>query len=93
MRLRLTRAARADLQNAVDYISQDSPRAALSLLAAVEKSTRRLLDTPLMARPGRVEGTRELVIGRSPYIAIYTVADDEITIVRLLHGHQDWPPR
>jgi len=93
VRLRFTRAARTDLHNAIDYISQDSPRAARAFLAGVEKSTRRLVETPFMARAGRVTGTRELIIGRSPYIAVYTVAEDEITIIRLLHGHQDWPPR
>ena len=44
-----------------------------------------------MGRPGRIEGTRELVISRTPYIAAYRIAGDTVRILRLLHGAQQWP--
>jgi toxin ParE1/3/4 len=46
---------------------------------------------PQMGRPGRVHGTRELVITRTPYIAIYRLSSEAIQILRLLHGAQQWP--
>ena len=47
-----------------------------------------------MGRSGRVEGTRELVISRTPYLVVYRFEEvaDQILIVRLLHGAQRWPP-
>jgi plasmid stabilization system protein ParE len=48
-------------------------------------------NTPEIGRPGRVAGTRELVVSRTPYIAAYQVADGEIVILDVLHGAQKWP--
>jgi len=50
-----------------------------------------LLRFPESGRPGRFAGTRELVIGRTPYLAIYRSADGVIHMLRLLHGAQSWP--
>jgi hypothetical protein len=36
----------------------------------------------MMGRTGRAPGTRELVINRTPYVAIYRVKRDSIQIVR-----------
>jgi len=44
-----------------------------------------------MGCEGRVEGTRELVIGRSPFIAVYRIKGKRIEILRILHGAQRWP--
>jgi plasmid stabilization system protein ParE len=41
--------------------------------------------------PGRVDGTRELVIDRIPYIAAYRVAGVSVQILRVLHGAQQRP--
>lgn len=44
-----------------------------------------------MGRPGRVDGTRELVISHTPYIAAYRIAGDTVHIPHVLHGAQEWP--
>jgi plasmid stabilization system protein ParE len=41
---------------------------------------------PASGRPGRLRGTRELVVTGTPYIAAYRVVDDMVTILRVLHG-------
>ena len=52
-----------------------------------------LLQHPKMGRAGRVKGTRELVISRTPFIAVYRLKGTKrIEIIRLLHGSQQWPP-
>jgi plasmid stabilization system protein ParE len=56
-------------------------------LAAVAK----LETMPRLGRPGRVEGTRELVIARSPYVIVYVVGAAQDSIVRVLHGAMRWP--
>jgi plasmid stabilization system protein ParE len=42
-------------------------------------------------RPGRIAGTRELVVPRTPYIAAYVMTADTVRILRVLHGAQMWP--
>ena len=59
---------------------------------AIEEAVRRLADHPRMGRPGRVKGTRELVISGTPYVIAYRVKRDAVVILRLLHGAQRWPP-
>jgi toxin ParE1/3/4 len=50
-----------------------------------------LVQFPESGRPGRIEGTRELVIQRTPYIIAYRMARDAVRILRVLHGAQNWP--
>jgi toxin ParE1/3/4 len=54
-------------------------------------AVRRLIEFPESGRPGRVAGTRELVIPRTPYIAAYLVIPEMVRILRVLHGAQIWP--
>jgi addiction module RelE/StbE family toxin len=90
--LRWTRRAERDLDEIASYIGQDSPAAAarvvLELIDQVEAS---LPGRPAIGRPGRVLGTRELVIATLPYIVPYRVRDKDIEILRVLHTSRRWP--
>jgi plasmid stabilization system protein ParE len=44
-----------------------------------------LRDFPAMGRPGRVAGTRELVIPGKPYVVPYRVKESVIEILRVFH--------
>jgi toxin ParE1/3/4 len=46
---------------------------------------------PNRGRPGKKEGTRELIMSLLPYMMIYTVRGDAVYVVRILHGAQQWP--
>jgi toxin ParE1/3/4 len=59
---------------------------------AIEAAVDRLADYPESGRFGRVRGTYELVIVRTPLIMVYRIESDTITILRVLHGAQRWPP-
>jgi addiction module RelE/StbE family toxin len=85
-------AARADLLAIVEYISDDNPDAAQQLKDDIEAKTGMLPEHPKLHRPGRVAGTREMVV-RSNYIVVYTENTHAITILRILHGAQQWPPQ
>jgi toxin ParE1/3/4 len=83
----------ADREQIFDHIEADNPRAAVSLDDRIQERIEALLQYPLTGRSGRVEGTRELVIADTPYIAVYRVVDDTIRILRILHGARLWPDK
>jgi toxin ParE1/3/4 len=83
--------ARADLAELVEYIASDNPVAAYRVHDDIRKQTNLLAMQPEIGRPGRVRGTRELVITGTPYIAAYRFAGDVLTVLRLLHGARRWP--
>ena len=77
----------------LDYIALDNPLAATSQDEEIEQQTNLLTTQPKMGRIGRVKGTRELVINRTPFIAIYRIKGKRIEILRFLHGAQKWPTK
>jgi toxin ParE1/3/4 len=74
-----------------DYIEADNPSAAIRIDNCIRTQVQRLIRFPEIGRPGRVEGTRELVINRTPYIVAYRIADGTVRVLRILHGAQQWP--
>jgi toxin ParE1/3/4 len=77
----------------LDYIAQRNPIAAIGLDEEIERQTDMLREQPKLGRPGRVTGTRELVISATPYILVYRLTDNSrVEVLRLLHSSQQWPP-
>jgi addiction module RelE/StbE family toxin len=91
LRLEWSVFALEDRDGIFDYIEEDSPRAAVVVDDRIRTQVRQLLQSPETGRLGRVEGTRELVISRTPYIAAYRITGDTVRILRVLHGAQQWP--
>jgi addiction module RelE/StbE family toxin len=83
--------ALADRDGIFTHIEADSPRAAIVIDERIVAAVRHLADFPESGRPGRVAGTRELVISGTPYVAAYIVTANAIRILRVLHGAQRWP--
>lgn len=83
-------AARDDLRSIFDYIAEDNPTAALALLEEIETKVGRLPERPKAYRPGRVAGTREMVV-RPNYVVVYTEETEVLVILRVLHAAQMWP--
>jgi toxin ParE1/3/4 len=77
----------------LEYIAEENPIAAFRLDEEIERQVRQLSEHPMMGRSGRQPGTRELVISRTPFIAIYRVTNARIEILRILDGAQQWPRR
>lgn len=91
MKVRWTRLALADLAAAHDYIAKEAPEAAGRVVDRIEGSVRNLGRHPDLGRPGRVEGTRELVVPGTPFFVPYRVCGDSIEILALVHGARRWP--
>ncbi len=75
----------------LDYIAKDNPLAAVAQGDHIDDQIDQLLQHPKMGRPGRTQGTRELVISRTPFIVVYRIKGKRIELLRLLHGAQKWP--
>ena len=78
----------------LEHIAGENPDAAGSCFEEIETQVEHLANHPNMGRKGRVTGTRELVIQRTPFVLVYRVANDpsRIEVLRVLHGAQQWPP-
>ena len=76
-----------DLTSLRAYIANDNPAAARGVVLHIMQNIEQLLpDNPQMGRPGRVPGTRELVIPRTPFIVPYRLQRNMIQILRVYHG-------
>ena len=85
--------ASADLEDAHDYIARDDPGAALRVVRRILAAARALPRAPEIGRPGRVGGTRELVIPQTPYIVAYRVTASAVEILAVVHHARKWPGR
>ena len=81
--------AEEDLDSILEYIAKDNIEAAIYVsneiyqqvaLMAVQVSRR--------GKKGRVPGTMELVILRTPYIAVYVKKGALLRILKVLHGSE-----
>ena len=91
MRIRWTGSALADLEAIGDFIALDSAVAAQRMAAGLAASVDALRDHPNLGRPGRLTGTRELVVSGTPYVVPYRVLGDDVQILAVFHGARRWP--
>ncbi len=80
--------AEHELCGQLDFIKARSPAAAKRMRDRIERCIGQLEQFPNCGRPSREAGTRELVIGGTPFIAVYLVRGDVVTILRFFHGYQ-----
>jgi plasmid stabilization system protein ParE len=74
-------------------IARDNPAAASRVVPTIRQAARKLADAPGLGRPGRVPGSRELIVSGTPSIVPYRARRDAIEIITILHGAQRWPER
>jgi len=91
MQVRWLRGALLNLDQEASYIAQDNPKAAADLVLHLRDSALILGEQPNLGRPGRIPGTRELVVSKLPYILPYRVRNDAVEILRVFHAARKWP--
>ena len=91
MRVRYVPRARAQLRRIGRYIAQDSPTAAQQVVARIPEVVDGLATFPTMGRPGRVIGTRELIVPGTPYVVVYRVRENAVEVLAIIHSAQQWP--
>lgn len=91
MRVRWLRAALRNLDEEASYIARDDAKMARLVVERVLGAVAMLSDRPGLGRPGRVPGTRELVVKKTRYIVPYRVRSDTIEILRVFHTSRRLP--
>ncbi len=91
MRLRWTTPAAQDLYNIVLHIQRNNPDAAAKVAQTLYDGCDKLVNFPRRGRRGRIEDTRELVFPGLPSIVVYRIQDQNLEVLRIYHGAQDWP--
>ena len=86
MHVEWLRAALDNLNAVAEYISRDNPVAAARTVAAIVNAVEDLKQFPALGRPGRVSGTRELVVLGTPYIVPYRVRGNVVQLIRVFHA-------
>ena len=80
-----------DRREMIAYLEAKSPAAAILVDDRIDSAMELLADFPDAGRLGQFEGTRELVIQDTPYIAAYRVETPAIVVLRLIHAARKWP--
>ncbi|EDZ66306.1 plasmid stabilization system protein, RelE/ParE family [Nitrosococcus oceani AFC27] len=75
------------------YIAQDNPAAARRVVQTIVDAINLLSDNPALGRPGRVPGTRELVVADTHYLVPYRVRPrlQQIEVLRVFHTSRRLP--
>jgi len=93
VRIRWSDRARDDFHAIITYIAEDSPDAATHVHNRLQEAIEHLVRHPGMGRPGRVDGTRELVLSDIGYIVPYRVRGQYVEVVAILRASRQWPER
>jgi len=86
------RLALQDMRECAEFIARDDPEAARRVVDRIWKEGQSLRLLPDRGRPGRVSGTRELVLQGLPYFLAYRVKGKSVQILRVIHTARNWPP-
>ena len=73
-----------------EYIELDNSVAAGELDEMFNMTANRLIDNPQLGKPGRIIGTRELVVHKN-YLLVYEVLDEHVIVLAVVHARRQWP--
>lgn len=91
MQVKWLRNALQNLDEEATYIAQDDPSAARLVVQRVMAAVAMLAEQPGLGRPGRVPGTRELIVVKTRYVVPYRVRGGTVEVLRVFHSSQRLP--
>lgn len=93
MEIKWLRRALQNLDNEAMHIAKDDPAAAQTAVQSIYHAVSLLSDNPALGHPGRIDGTRELVVPDTRYIVPYRVEPrlNRVEILRVFHTSRKLP--
>ena len=91
MQVRWLKKELGNLDGEATYIAQDNPVAAQKVAQTIMDTVALLADQPAMGAPGRITGTRELVVPDTRYLIPYRVKKGQVEILRVFHTSRKPP--
>lgn len=82
-----------NLDEEATCIASDDSKAARLVVERVVGAVAMLADQPGLGRPGRVPGTRELIVKKTRYIVPYRVRGETVEILRVFHTSRRLPEK
>lgn len=93
MQLKWLRTALRNLDEEAGFIAADDPKAAQLVVQRIMNAVAVLSEQPGIGRPGRVPGTRELVVAKTRYLIPYRVRGNVVEVLRVFHPSRQVPKR
>lgn len=93
MKVKWTRWAISDWLATFEYLEADNPSAARRIARSIFEVVEMLAVHPFAGRAGKITGTREFAVPRSPFIIGYEVnrSSDTLTVITIFDGRRRWP--
>ncbi len=87
----ITPSASQDLNSIKNFIETDNFFTAQKVIMHITKTVRTIIaNNPHIGRHGKVLRTREFILTKYPYKIVYTVKENELVILRVLHTSRKW---
>lgn len=82
-----------NLDSHANHIASENPAAAQMVVQRIHSAVSLLAKNPAMGHPGRIDGTRELVIPGTRFIVPYRVMPrmNRVEILRVFHSSRKLP--
>jgi toxin ParE1/3/4 len=95
MQIKWLEKALKNVDEEASYIAKSDPKAALIVVQRIYDAVNLLCETSALGHPGRIHGTRELIVPDTRYIIPYRVKPDlqQVQILRVFHGSRKSPKR
>lgn len=84
--MRVTRRAVNQIEAALDYVFQNSPRGAAGISARIDAVLDLLAEHPNVGQETSRPGVRRVVLTPYPYAVFYRTMGSEVVILRFRHG-------
>lgn len=88
MLLNWTKSGSKDLKQIRKYYRDEVPdgnEIGKEIVDRILLATTQLEQLPFTGRPGRIPGTKELIVKDTPYIVYYEVIGDRVDLLRVIH--------
>ena len=93
MQVKWLAVALRNLDHEAEFSAADDPQAARQVVSRVLDAVAVLALQPGIGRPGRVPGTRELVVSKTRYLVPYRVRGEVVEVLRVFHTSRRPPKR